>query len=89
MATQADELLAEGALARATALYTRAAELAPESDELTFWAGVGVAAQDLAAGAQLVGLAVERRGSWLTLLQRLPAELAPTAQALAAELGGG
>lgn len=86
MAERADELLAQGELADATALYTQAAELAPESDELTFWAGVGVAAQDLAAGVRLVRLAVERRASWLTLLERLPAELAPTAQTLLAAL---
>ncbi len=85
-ATRADELLAQGELDEATALYMQAAELAPESDELTFWAGVGVAAQDLQAGARLVRVAAERRASWLTLLDRLPAELAPTAQALAQEL---
>jgi uncharacterized Ntn-hydrolase superfamily protein len=89
MAARADELLAQGELGEATALYTQAAELAPESDELTFWAGVGVAAQDLAAGARLVRLAADRRASWLTLLARLPEELAPTAQALVAELGDG
>jgi uncharacterized Ntn-hydrolase superfamily protein len=86
MAERADELLAQGDLAEATAVYTQAAELAPESDELTFWAGVGVAAQDLAAGLRLVRLAAERRASWLTLLERLPAELAPTAQTLLAAL---
>jgi uncharacterized Ntn-hydrolase superfamily protein len=85
MATRADELLAQGQLSQATALYMQAADLAPEADELTFWAGVGVAAQDLAAGAELVRRAAERRASWLTLLERLPAELAPTARALVAE----
>ena len=85
MAGHADELLAEGEHERATALYLEAAELAPEADELTFWAGVGVAAQDLARGAELVRRAGPK---WLTLLERLPPELAPTAPALAAELAG-
>jgi uncharacterized Ntn-hydrolase superfamily protein len=82
MAERADQLLADGELGRATALYMEAAALAPESDELTFWAGVGVAAEDLAAGLELVQRAAARRPSWLTLLERLPAELAPTAATL-------
>jgi uncharacterized Ntn-hydrolase superfamily protein len=87
MAGQADELSAEGAHAEATKLYTEAAELAPEADELTFWAGLGVAARDLGAGAELVRRAAAVKPSWLTLLDRLSPELAPTAQALRAELG--
>ena len=67
-------------------LYLEAAELAPEADELLFWAGVGVATQDLAAGADLMRRAAARKASWLTLLERLPAELAPAAEALRAEL---
>jgi uncharacterized Ntn-hydrolase superfamily protein len=82
MAGRADELLADGEHARATGLYMEAAALAPESDELTFWAGVGVAAEDLPAGLELVQRAAARRPSWLTLLERLPAELAPTAATL-------
>lgn len=83
---RADSLLADGATDEATRLYLEAAELAPEADELTFWAGVGVATQDLAAGADLMRRAAARKASWLTLLERLPAELAPAAEALRAEL---
>jgi uncharacterized Ntn-hydrolase superfamily protein len=79
MAERADELLAEGAEREATALYLSAAGLAPEADELTFWAGVGIAAQDLDAGLQLVRRAAASRPSWLRLLERVPAELAPSA----------
>jgi uncharacterized Ntn-hydrolase superfamily protein len=86
MAGQADERVAEGAHGEATSLYLKAAELAPESDELTFWAGLGLAAQDLAAGAELVRKAALREPAWLTLLDRLPAELAPTAEAVRATL---
>jgi uncharacterized Ntn-hydrolase superfamily protein len=86
MAGEADELAAEGEHARATELYTSAAELAPEADELTFWAGLGVAAQDLAGGTELVRRAASVKPAWLTLLDRLPEELAPTAGAVRAAL---
>ncbi len=82
MAELADERLAEGEHEQATRLYLQAAELAPEADELTFWAGLGVAAQDLHAGVELVRRAAERKPSWLVLLARLPQELSPTAEAV-------
>ena len=82
MAGEADELVAEGEHARATELYAAAAELAPEADELTFWAGLGVAAQDLDGGVELVRRAAAVKPSWLTLLERLPDDLAPTAGAV-------
>jgi uncharacterized Ntn-hydrolase superfamily protein len=82
MAGQADELAAEGAHTQATRLYLAAAELAPESDELTFWAGLGAAAEDLDAGLELVRRAAAQKPAWLTLLDRLSEELAPTAAAV-------
>ena len=88
MAGEADELAAEGAHEEATKLYVRAAELAPEADELTFWAGLGVAAQDLQEGVELVRRAAAVKPSWLTLLERLSDELAPTAQAVRQALRG-
>jgi uncharacterized Ntn-hydrolase superfamily protein len=87
MAGEADELAAEGEHARATELYSAAAELAPEADELTFWAGLGVAAQDVTRGVELVQQAAAVKASWLTLLERLPDELAPTAGAVRRALG--
>ncbi len=89
MAGQADELAAEGAHAQATRLYLAAAELAPEADELTFWAGLGAAAEDLDAGVELVRRAAAVRPSWLTLLDRLSDDLAPTAEAVAGALRAG
>jgi uncharacterized Ntn-hydrolase superfamily protein len=86
MAGQADELVAQGAHAQATELYLAAAELAPEADELIFWAGLGVAAQDLDAGARLVREAASLKPAWLTLLERLSGDLAPTAAAVRAAL---
>jgi uncharacterized Ntn-hydrolase superfamily protein len=86
MAGDGDERAAEGAHAEATTLYLKAAELAPEADELTFWAGLGVAGEDLEAGVDLVRRAASVKASWLTLLERLPPELAPTAAAVQAAL---
>ncbi len=89
MAGQADELAAEGAHDEATALYMKAAQLVPESDELTFWAGLGLASRDLKRGVELVRRAVALKPGWLTLLARLDAELAPSAAAVSAALGEG
>jgi uncharacterized Ntn-hydrolase superfamily protein len=86
MAGRADELAAEGEHTEATKLYLAAAELAPEADELTFWAGLGVAAEDLDAGLELVRRAAAQKPAWLTLLDRLSNELAPTAEAVRAAL---
>jgi uncharacterized Ntn-hydrolase superfamily protein len=82
MAGEADERLAEGAHDEARSLYLAAAELAPQADELTFWAGLGLAADDLDAGVALVRRAVLLKPAWRTLLDRLPADLAPTAAAV-------
>jgi uncharacterized Ntn-hydrolase superfamily protein len=86
MAGQADELSAQGEHAEATRLYLAAAELAPEADELTFWAGLGVAAGDLDAGVELVRRAAAVKPAWLTLLGRLSHEMAPTAEAVRAAI---
>jgi uncharacterized Ntn-hydrolase superfamily protein len=87
LAGRADAALAGDDHSSATALYRRAAELAPDADELAFWAGLGVAAADLEAGVELVRAAAARKQSWLELLERLPEELAPTARAVSAALG--
>ena len=79
MAEEGDTLLAAGSRAQARARYVAAAELAPEADELLFWGGVGVAADDLERGAEMVRRAAAANPSWLTLLERLPADLEPTA----------
>jgi uncharacterized Ntn-hydrolase superfamily protein len=86
MAGRADELSAEGSHEAATEIYIGAAELAPEADELTFWAGLGLAAEDLERGVELVRRAAAVKPSWLTLLERLDAELAPSAASVAAVL---
>jgi uncharacterized Ntn-hydrolase superfamily protein len=88
MAGRADELLATGERAQATELYVRAAELAPEADELTFWAGMGVAAEDMERGIALVREAAAVKPSWLTLLERLPPDLEPMAAPMLSALRG-
>ena len=79
--TDADGAAAIGDHAAAADGYRRAAELAPESDELRFWAALaraGAGEQEHAV-AELAALGPE----WTELLQRLPEELAPGARALA------
>jgi uncharacterized Ntn-hydrolase superfamily protein len=82
LAGRADELLAQGARDDARRAYVRAAELAPEAVELTFWAGLALGADDVQAGLELVRKAAAIDPAWLELLRRLPAELEPAAQTL-------
>ncbi len=87
MAGEADERAALGEHAEASRLYLAASELAPEADELIFWAGLGVAAEDLAAGLVLVRRAIAKKPAWSALLERLSEELAPSVGAVRAALG--
>jgi uncharacterized Ntn-hydrolase superfamily protein len=89
LADRADQLLAQGAHEQAGALYLQGAELAPEADELAFWAGLGIASTDLEAGVRLVRQAAAGNPGWLELLERLPDGLAPTASAVRSAVGIG
>ena len=83
LAGAGDELLAAGRTDEAGELYTRAAALAPDSDELLFWAGLARAqAGDLDAGVAAVRRAAEVNPDWLTLLSRLSPEFAPAGEAV-------
>ena len=83
LAGAGDELLAAGRTDEAGALYTEAAALAPDSDELLFWAGLARAqAGDLDAGVAAVKRAAEVNPDWLTLLARLSPEFAPAGEAV-------
>ena len=87
LAGQGDERLAQGHHAQAAALFARACEIAPESDELRFWAGLGAAQEgDMETALAHVRAAIAVHGGWLELLRRLPAELAPSAPAVLAAL---
>lgn len=89
IAGEGDERLAEGRHDEASALYQRASELAPESDELHFWAGLGAAqVGDMDGALAHVRIAIEVHPGWLELLRRLTPELAPSAPAVLAALDG-
>ena len=68
----------------AAARHSRAAlELAPESDELMFWAGLGRAAGgDLEGGTEMVRATIARSPGWAELLRRLEPDIAPAAEAV-------
>lgn len=83
LAGEADECVAQGNHAEASTLYERAAQLAPDSDELLFWAGLARGVED---GLPLVREAIARNPRWTELLERLPPEVAPTAAAVRAAL---
>ena len=88
LAGRADELLGSGSPEEAARLYRRAGELAPDSHELLFWAGIGTAQLgDLDGGAALVARAIALHAAWAELLGRLPQEMAPSAPALRDRLG--
>ena len=83
LAGAADELLAAGRTDEAGALYQRAAELAPDSDELLFWSGLARAQTgDLQGGVAAVRRAVEENPNWLVLLDRLSPDFAPAGKAV-------
>jgi uncharacterized Ntn-hydrolase superfamily protein len=89
IAAEGDERLAEGRHDEASALFARACELAPESDELRFWAGLGAAQiGDMDAALAHVRAAIDVHPGWLELLGRLTPDLAPSAPAVLAALDG-
>ncbi len=90
LAGSADELMAADRADEAGALYRRAAELAPGSDELLFWAGLAMAhAGDLDDGVAAVRRAAEAKPNWLVLLDRLSPDFAPAGAQVRAALGRG
>jgi uncharacterized Ntn-hydrolase superfamily protein len=87
-ADQADTLMSEGRHDEAAEAGRKALELAPASDELVFWGGLGmVQAGDLEGGVERVRSAIEMHSGWRDLLARLEPEIAPSAAAVRAELG--
>jgi uncharacterized Ntn-hydrolase superfamily protein len=88
VATEGDDLVGEGRHAEAAERYERAAELAPATDELLFWAGLALAyGGDLEGGAERVRSAIAMHGGWRDLLARLEPEIAPGAPAVREALG--
>jgi len=88
VATEGDDLVGEGLHAEAAERYRRASELVPNSDELLFWAGLGVAqGGDVDEGAGYVRRAIELHPGWRELLARLDPEIAPGAEPVREALG--
>jgi uncharacterized Ntn-hydrolase superfamily protein len=84
---QAEQLVAEGRHDEAAPLFERAAELAPDNDELLFWAGLGAGqGGDLAVAVERVRAAAALNPRWLELLGRLPPQVAPSAADVKAAL---
>ena len=83
-----DERMGAGDHAEAARRYLRACELAPESDELRFWAAIGAATMgDMDAALAHARAAIAAHADWLELLGRLTPESVPAAPALLAALG--
>jgi uncharacterized Ntn-hydrolase superfamily protein len=88
LADQADSLAANELHREAAEMYRRAAAGAPESIELRFWAGLGMAAAgELERGAAEVEAAFAAHDGWRRLLARLKSEIAPAAGAVRERLG--
>jgi uncharacterized Ntn-hydrolase superfamily protein len=84
---EGEELAAAGLPDEAERRFAGALALAPESDELLFWAGVARAeAGDLATARDRVRAAAALNPRWLDLLDRLEPEVAPAAAELRAAL---
>jgi uncharacterized Ntn-hydrolase superfamily protein len=89
IAGEGDDRLAAGRHDEAAALFQRACELAPESDELRFWAGLGAAqVGDMDGALAHVRAAIEAHPGWLELLRRLTPEFSPSAPTVLAALDG-
>jgi uncharacterized Ntn-hydrolase superfamily protein len=88
LASRADELVNEGGHDEAARLYQQASELAPDNHELLFWAGLGAAQSgDVETGVERVRGAIRAHPAWRELLERLPADIAPSAETVRAQLG--
>jgi uncharacterized Ntn-hydrolase superfamily protein len=83
IADEADGLMNDGRQDAAARLYQEASELVPDNHELRFWAGLGAAqGGDIDGGVEHVRAAIEMHAQWRDLLERLPAEFAPSAAAV-------
>jgi uncharacterized Ntn-hydrolase superfamily protein len=87
VATAGDDAAALGDHDAAMELYREAWRRAPDNHEVLFWSGLGTAhAGELDAGVADVRAAIALQPGWRRLLADLPAELAPSAAAVLAEI---
>src|ERR671923_315241 len=88
LAAEGDELAGAGRHDQAAERYRRAAALAPDSDELLFWAGLALAQHgDLGGALERLRRAMEIHPGWRELLARLDPEIAPGAEPAREALG--
>jgi uncharacterized Ntn-hydrolase superfamily protein len=88
IATEGDEAINDGRFDDAARLFGQAHALAPDSHELLFWCGLGRAqGGDVEGGAEQVRQAIALQPGWAPLLERIPAEVAPSAAAVRSALG--
>jgi tetratricopeptide (TPR) repeat protein len=89
LSERADELIAEGRADEAGLLYRRASEVAPDNEELAFWAGLAlVDLGDRDNGLARVRAAIDVNPALRELLDRLSPELFPSAPAVREALSG-
>ena len=82
-AEEGDAMVAAHRFDDAGTAYERAAALAPDSDELLFWAGLAAAQSgDMDLALERVRRAIELQPTWRELLGRLGPEHAPSAEAV-------
>ncbi len=83
LATEGDDLTGEGRHDEAAAKYAAASATAPGNHELLFWAGLAAAQTgDVRGGVDKVREAIALHPGWRDLLERLSAEIAPSAAAV-------
>ena len=88
LATEGDDLIAQGRHGEAGERYTRAAELAPDNHELLLWAGLAAwGAGDRELGLDRIRAAIDRQPGWAALLPRLGTDISPAAPEVARALG--
>src|SRR3954470_6232110 len=87
-ATEGDDLAGEHRHEEAGEAYRRAVDLAPDSHELLFWAGMATFARgETDDGLEMVRRAIAMQPGWAELLPRLPPDIAPAAPEVSRALG--
>ncbi len=87
LAMRADELAGAGQHEQAARLYRQASDRVPGNHELLFWSGIAAAQLgDLDRAVTAVRSAIAMHPAWALMLQRLPADVAPGAAAVAERL---
>jgi uncharacterized Ntn-hydrolase superfamily protein len=90
LAGEADELVGQGRHDEAASLYRQASALVPDNHELRVWAGLGAAqGGDLTLALAEIRAAIAAHPPWRDLLERLPAQVAPSAAVVLAALEHG